>query len=42
MEEDRTLSLLVVDDEPGLLVSLEQLLRMQGYLVTIAASGVQA
>ncbi|HPF58883.1 MAG TPA: EAL domain-containing protein [Candidatus Competibacteraceae bacterium] len=42
MEEDRTLSLLVVDDEPGLLVSLEQLLRMQGYRVTIAASGVQA
>ncbi|MCB1920947.1 MAG: EAL domain-containing protein [Candidatus Competibacteraceae bacterium] len=42
MDENEILSILVVDDELGLLVSLEQLLRMQGYQVTVAASGVQA
>ncbi|MCP5158831.1 MAG: EAL domain-containing protein [Gammaproteobacteria bacterium] len=42
MEENSVLSVLVVDDELGLLVSLEQLLRMQGYQVTVAASGMQA
>ncbi|HRY15802.1 MAG TPA: response regulator, partial [Candidatus Competibacteraceae bacterium] len=42
MDENEILSILVVDDELGLLVSLEQLLKMQGHRVTIAASGVQA
>lgn len=42
MDEEKALSVLVVDDELGLLVSLEQLLRMQGYQVTVASSGVQA
>lgn len=42
MEEPAAFSVLVVDDDVGLLVSLERLLSTQGYQVTIAASGLQA
>lgn len=39
---ERPVSVLVVDDEPGLLISLEQLLVAYGYQVTVASSGAQA
>lgn len=42
MEEQTSFSVLVVDDDVVLLASLGQLLRTQGYQVTIAASGLQA
>ena len=42
MEESASFSVLVVDDDAGLLASLEQLLRTQGYQITTAASGLQA
>lgn len=42
MEEQISFSVLAVDDDAGLLASLEQLLKMQGYQVTTAASGQQA
>ena len=42
MEEQTSLSVLVVDDDTGLLTSIEQLLKTQNYQVAIAASGQQA
>lgn len=41
-EPEHPLSVLVVDDEPRIRSSLEQLLADQGYLVTIAINGQQA
>jgi diguanylate cyclase (GGDEF)-like protein/PAS domain S-box-containing protein len=41
-DTDQPLSVLVVDDEAGILVSLEQLLAAYGYQVAVAAGGAQA
>lgn len=41
-ELERPLSVLVVDDEPSILISLKRLLAVCGYQVTVAAGGGQA
>ncbi len=41
-EPDEPFSVLVVDDELGLLTSLKRLLETQGYVVAVAVSGTAA
>ena len=41
-EPETPFSVLVVDDEPGLLTSLQQVLTIHGYLVGVATDGARA